>query len=366
MRVLAVTNMYPSAASPWVGTFVEQQIEGLRRLGLKVRVLCLERPHGGVGARTMHFLSGGVRAYSGAGGRIRRLAAEVRPDIVHVMYGGVMAELVTRAVSGTPIVVSFCGADLLGEPAKRLGKQLSIRYGVFASHAAARRADGIVVKSSNLRDALPPGIDPRKVWTIPNGVDLELFKPMDPSACREQLGWKKGPFHVLFPSFPENLVKGFDLAREAVDRLSASGMTVELHTLRDRPHSEIPLWLNACDGLILTSHVEGSPNIVKEALACNRGVVSVDVGDVRERLEGIAGCHVAVATADDLAAKLRIVLGRTGGTRVEGRGRMQELSLARIAERLLGVYREVRQRRSRIAASADAEMVQSTKPAGAR
>ena len=366
MRVLAVTNMYPTAASPWVGTFVEQQIEGLRRLGIEVRVLCLQRPYGGVDAGTLRFLSEGARTYGGAGGRIRRSTAEFRTDIVHVMYGGVMAEVATRAVSNTSIVVSFCGADLLGEPAKRLAKQLSIRYGVFASHAAARRADGIVVKSSNLRDALPRGIDPQKVWTIPNGIDLDLFKPRDPSTCREQLGWKEGPFHVLFPSFPENLCKGFDLAREAVDRLSASGMPVELHTLRDRPHSEIPLWLNACDCLILTSHVEGSPNIVKEALACNRSIVSVDVGDVRERLEGIAGCHMALATADDLAAKLRIVSAHTEGIGVEGRMRMQELSLARIAERLLGVYREVRQRRCRIAASSDAEMVQASKPTGAR
>jgi glycosyltransferase involved in cell wall biosynthesis len=362
MRVLAVTNMYPTAASPWVGTFVEQQIEGLRRIGLEVRVLCLERPNGDADARTMQFLSGGVRAYSGAGGRIRHLAAELRPDIVHVMYGGVMAEVATRAVSDTPIVVSFCGADLLGEPARRLGKRLSIRYGIFASHAAARRADAIVVKSSNLRDALPARIDPRRVWTIPNGIDLDLFKPMDPGGCREQLGWREGSFHVLFPSFPENLCKGFDLAREAVGRLSASGMRVELHTLRDRPHFEIPLWLNACDCLILTSRVEGSPNIVKEALACNRSVVSVDVGDVRERLEGIAGCVVALATADDLAAKLRILLGRAGGARVAGRERVEDLSLERIAERLLGVYRDVLQRRSGIAGSAHAEMDLGSEP----
>src|SRR5512143_1304604 len=117
MRILAVTNMYPTAASPWVGTFVQQQVEGLRRIGLEIRVLVLHRPHGGADARTLQFLSSGIRAYSGAKGRIRRSAAEFQPDIVHVMYGGVMAALATRAVDRTPVVVSFCGSDLLGEPA---------------------------------------------------------------------------------------------------------------------------------------------------------------------------------------------------------------------------------------------------------
>ncbi|MGE5716311.1 MAG: glycosyltransferase [Acidobacteriota bacterium] len=348
MRILAVTNMYPTAASPWVGTFVQQQVEGLRRIGLEIRVLVLHRPHGGADARTLQFLSSGIRAYSGAKGRIRRSAAEFQPDIVHVMYGGVMAALATRAVDRTPVVVSFCGSDLLGEPARRWEKRLSIRYGVLASHAAARRADGIIVKSSNLRQALPAGIDLQKVWTIPNGVDLELFKPLDPGACRRQLGWEEGSFHLLFPSFPENLTKGFDLAREAVGRLGASGLSVELHTLRDRPHTEIPVWLNACDCLVLTSRIEGSPNIVKEALACDRNVVSVDVGDVRERLEGIEGCLMADATADDLAAKLQILLKRPGETRAAGRVRVQDLSLERVGERLLAVYREVLQRRSGI------------------
>jgi teichuronic acid biosynthesis glycosyltransferase TuaC len=348
MRVLAVTNMYPTAASPWVGTFVEQQVEGLRRLGVEVKVLCLQRRYDGVDSGTMQFLFEGVRVYGGAGARIRRLAVEFRPEIVHVMYGGVMAEIATRALAEWPIVVSFCGGDLLGEPAKRLAKRLSIRYGVLASHIAARKADGIVVKSSNLRAALPSWIDRKKVWTIPNGVDLDLFKPMDPKACREQIGWREGPFHLLFPSFPENLCKGFDLAREAVDRLAASGMMVELHTLRDRPHREIPVWLNACDCLLLTSHLEGSPNIVKEALACDRGVVSVDVGDVRQRLAGIPGCFVTSRTAGDLAAKLCVALAGNGadGNRVQGRIRIQELSLERIAERLLDVYREVVKRRA--------------------
>jgi len=345
MRVLAVTNMYPTASAPWSGTFVEQQVEGLRRLGLSVEILLLDRPHGAgaVTAPTLLFLKGAVRAYRGAIKRIRRCAAELKPDLMHVMYGGVTAELATRAVSGLPIVVSFCGGDLLREPAPTAAKRLSIRYGVFASHLAARRADAIVVKSRNLREALPPGIDRRRVWTIPNGVDLERFKPMDPRACRERLGWPEGTFHVLFPSFPEDPRKGFALARAAVERLKTSGIEIELHTLRGRPHEEVPIWLNAGHCLLFASSLEGSPNIVKEALACDRAVVSVDIGDVRERLDGIAGCFLADAAADDLAAKLRLALPEspTEDRRVAGRTRMRELSLERVAERVLAVYREV-------------------------
>jgi len=63
------------------------------------------------------------------------------------------------------------------------------------------------------------------------------------------------------------------------------------------------VWLNASNVLLLTSLHEGSPTVVKEALACGLPVVSVDVGDVAERIEGIEGCHLAVATPETWPAK---------------------------------------------------------------
>ena len=87
--------------------------------------------------------------------------------------------------------------------------------------------------------------------------------------------------------------KRFVLAETAVELLNEGGRDVELHALAGVPHEEVPPWLNAANVVVLTSRDEGSPNAVKEALACDVAVVSVDVGDVRERIESIDGCYIA-------------------------------------------------------------------------
>jgi glycosyltransferase involved in cell wall biosynthesis len=117
------------------------------------------------------------------------------------------------------------------------------------------------------------------------------------------------------------------------------GIRAELHYLRGVPHNKVPVWLNAGDVLLVTSSQEGSPNIVKEALACNLPVVSVDVGDVPERLHGIEGCYLASPEPSDLAAKLSLIRARAN--RIAGRISITELSLERISQRLLNFYEEI-------------------------
>jgi glycosyltransferase involved in cell wall biosynthesis len=114
------------------------------------------------------------------------------------------------------------------------------------------------------------------------------------------------------------------------------GLSTKIHQLKSVPHAEVPIWMNGSDVLLLTSLHEGSPNVVKEALACNLPVVSVDVGDVRERIHGIEGCYVAMPNPNDLASKLALV--HRGDRRVASRVKMQELSLEGIALQLKKVY----------------------------
>ena len=111
---------------------------------------------------------------------------------------------------------------------------------------------------------------------------------------------------------------------------------MELHSLDAVPHDDVPIWLNASHAVVLTSVREGSPNVVKEALACNVPVVSVDVGDVRERVAGIEGCFVADATPSDVSAKLGQALARR--ERITGRERIADLSLPRVAATLREIY----------------------------
>jgi len=327
LRVLAVTNMYPTPTSPFVGTFVEQQVSGLRQIGLSVRTLVLDR------ARK------GMSVYLRTAVNVRSLVEEFDPHIIHVMYGGVMAEIVTRVVSDRATVVSFCGDDLLGTHLSGTVRKLISRYGIVASHKAARRATGIVVKSENLKNALPDDVSRSKVRIIPNGVNLERFKPIDRDLCRRQLGWSDHCLNVIFPANSGDPVKRPELAKAAVEMHKGSGITAQIHHLQGVPHHEVPLWLNAGSVLLLTSLHEGSPNIVKEALACDLPIVSLDIGDVRERIEGIEGCYLALPNPSDLAAKLSLVLA--GPSRINGRTKVEALSLQKIAVRLAKFYKHI-------------------------
>jgi glycosyltransferase involved in cell wall biosynthesis len=95
--------------------------------------------------------------------------------------------------------------------------------------------------------------------------------------------------------------------------------------------------MNASDALILTSLHEGSPTVVKEALACGLPVVSVDVGDVAQRISPVEGCHLAAAEPEELASKLKLV--QRFGSRVKARDQIQDLTLQSIAGNLENFYR---------------------------
>jgi len=327
MRVLAITNLYPSEDAPWNGVFVEQQIQGLVSRGVVVRVLFLDRRGKGPGV------------YLGLVPRLRRELAEFCPQVIHVMYGGVMAQQVTSERGLPPVAVTFHGSDLLGENFSGLWRKLVSRYGVHCSRKAARRAQGVVVVARHLQKALGQDVDQSKVRVIPCGIDLQRFKPLDRSWCQGRLGWAPENFHVLFATSSGDPVKRPELARAAVDQLQKEGRRIQLHVLAGIPNQEVPIWLHASDALLLTSRQEGSPTIVKEALACGLPIVSVDVGDVAERIEGIANCHLAEAELADLTRKLDLVIQRR--ERIDCRQKLHELSLEAVAGKLDRFYQEM-------------------------
>jgi teichuronic acid biosynthesis glycosyltransferase TuaC len=329
MRILAVTNIYPLPRAPGFPSYVEQQIKGLRQIGLDVSVMHVNRHEEG------------MKVYLGLPRQLKAEINRFQPDIVHAMYGGIIAERVTRIVKDRPTIITFHGSDLLGQHLDGSLRRVIAAYGVFASKRSARRADGIVAVSRVLQNALPREIVQTKVRIIPCGIDLERFKPLDRDECRRQLGWNTDCFHVLFPSGPGNSVKRFPLASAAVDLLMRSGVRSELHCLNGVANEQVGVWLNSSDVLLLTSLHEGSPTIVKEALACNIPVVSVDVGDLREQVQNIDGCHLASPTPSDLAAKLCLV--SLGERRLQSRERVHHLSLECIARQLKAFYEEVLQ-----------------------
>jgi teichuronic acid biosynthesis glycosyltransferase TuaC len=327
LRVAVLTNFYPTISCPAQGTFIQQQVLGLRHAGVTVEVLHLDRR------------ANGVMVYRHVVPQLLALVNRFSPDLLHVMYGGVLAYRATRSPLAVPILVSFCGSDLLGDAPNGCFRRIIGGLGVLASQQAAVCADGVIVKSAGLRDALTPAVARDKVWVVSNGIDLNRFRPMEKSACERQLNWRPNTFHVLFASGKDNRIKRIELAEAAIKLLQSSGVPVAFHVMRGVPQEEVPVYLNAADALILTSVHEGSPNIVKEALACNRPVVSVDVGDVRERIAGIDGCYIAEPTPESLSKALEYAF--VGPGVVEGRTRMHTLSLDAVSRDLVHIYQTV-------------------------
>lgn len=243
-------------------------------------------------------------------------------DLVHANYGLTAPAAVTQPIR--PVVISLWGSDLLGE------------FG-WLSRLCARFADAVIVMSSRMAAALSTSTP---TYVIPHGVDTDLFSPQPRAQAREAVGWDRTGKHVLFPYPTARDVKDFPRAQRVVAAVQRElDDPVTLHTVTGLEHDRMPQFMNAADALLLTSKHEGSPATVKEALACNRPVISTDVGDVAERLAGVE--YSAVCRTDaELVESLRWVL-ESGELASNGRAAVSDMSLEATAEQIRAVYQTV-------------------------
>lgn len=328
MKVLVVTNMWPSADRPHWGAFVKSQADSLAAAGC---------------TNTLYEIAGwrSTREYLRALEAIPRAAAACGAELVHAHYGlsGAAAMRVRL-----PLVVSFCGDDLLGRPDAHGRLSFKSRALIPLSHWAARRADGVIVKSAEMARALP-GV--REVEVIANGVDLTRFVREPREAARAALGWPAEGAILLFAADPAEERKNWPLAVAVRDALAARGLTVRLEAVHHRPQSDMVRAMSAADVLLLPSYHEGSPNVVKEAMAMDLPVVAAPVGDCAERLREVTPSAVAerdVQAFTEATARVLAAGGRSNGREVIAR----TLSLEAVAQRVLGVYtRAVTRYRSR-------------------
>lgn len=320
LRVLMVTSEWPTAERPSDVPYLVEQVQDLRRVGAEVELFAFRG-----GARPSRYLE--------AWRRLRRQYDLRRFDVVHAQFG---QSAVVAWPCPAPLVVTFHGSDLAGLVSAD-GRYTARGWLLRAiSRWAARRASRVILVSRSLAQFLPHSV-PHEL--VPCGVDLERFVPQPKHRARAILGLPADRRLVLFAADPANPIKRFGLARQAVAALSEN-LAAELLVLNGAPPAQVPLFMSAADALILTSTHEGSPMVVKEALACNLPVVSVSVGDVAERIQGVAGCVLCTDdSARALAAALEIVLAEP--TRAQGRESVVDLDGSRVAERILSVYRSV-------------------------
>jgi glycosyltransferase involved in cell wall biosynthesis len=319
-RVLVVANLWPYEADPSYGCFVKAQMESLRSLGVDYDVLFIN----GRESRWNY-----LRALLQLWQRLRTH----RYDLIHAHMG--LSGLVARCQISVPLVVSFMGFDVTG---KFKGSDHITAFGRFyqvSSFLLARLASAVIVKTAELKRRLK--LEAAQV--IPNGVDLDLFRPADQAEARRSLGLDPQKKLVLFPYDPQRPEKRFDLVESAVGRARQAIPELEILRVSAVPQSRMPLYMNAADVLVLASQSEGSPNTVKEAMATNLPVITVDVGDTAELIGQTEGCHFVSRDCEEMAAKIVEVCRR--GMRTRGRERIATLSMENVARQIVQVYSNV-------------------------
>lgn len=322
LKVLAVLTSN-RRHSPIAQVWAKRQINSLQALGLDVdHQFMVER-------RSLWQL---IRL----GVSLRRHIRRQKPDLVHVHWGS-SAALVTVLFSPRPVVVSFCGSDLLGNYNSRGKRTWSGRLSSLLSKLASLKAARIITKTEELKHSLW-----KLVWDktdiIPNGVDMEFFAPMPQSEARRRLGWEHNQPAVLFINRDGAWVKDPLLARAAYNRARELAPELKLVWGERLPPEDMPLYYNAADVLLLTSRHEGSNNTIKEALACGLPVVATRCGDVEERLAGVTPGGVCDRSVDELGCKL--AEATRSRQRSNGRDQISDLSLEKVALRVLDCYRE--------------------------
>jgi glycosyltransferase involved in cell wall biosynthesis len=312
MKVLIVTNMYPTPQKPASGTFVKEQVESLKKEGVDIDVFYFD------GSK---HKSAYIWALFSFWGKILRN----HYDLIHAHY--VFSGIIARAQLLYPVILTHHGLEVF------------TTWQRFPSKWITPLVDRAIVVSNEQKNALKS----KNIEVIPCGIDLELFKPVPRDQARAKLKLSLTKKYVVWAGNYLRPEKRFDLVMATIALAKENDPAIELLLVSGKPHDEVPLYMNAADVLLLVSDAEGSPMAVKEAMACNLPVVSVPVGDVAEVIGETAGCYLCNQQPEDIAEKLHQALSFPGRTR--GRERMVHLDEGVIAMKILNVYHQVYQDR---------------------
>ena len=309
--------------------FIEEQITALQQNGVEI---------------VRYGVTGkGIIGYLRELSALRRVIRAERPDIIHAHYGlcGLLANLQRMA----PVVTTYHGSDINVPSILRISK-IAMRQSAHNIFVSARSM-AIAFRLSPLASRLK-----KRSALLPCGVNLTDDQLLSRSEARKALGIAEQEQIVLFAGAFDNAVKDAPLAQEALSfasrltsdsapasRLSPFASNLILQELRGFSRAEVNCWMCAANALLMTSKSEGSPQVIKEAMACGCPIVSVDVGDVTERVSGVEGCYVVhTREPKDIAEALQKALAFEGKT--NGRDRILKMGLSneQVAQRLIAIY----------------------------
>lgn len=302
MKVLVVARCKNGRYAP----FITEQVEAIEKQGVECQYF------GVVGK--------GIIGYFRQIPKLKKAIRDYHPDIIHAHYG--LCGLLANYQRKVPVVTTYHGSDINDPRVLRLSKK-----------AIKRSRFNIFVSQKNVDIAKPTD----NFALIPCGINLEDYPIIKKADARHQMGLSPYKQYVLFAGAFDNLVKNASLAKETMDLVPEA----ELVELKGYSRPQVAILMQAVDAFLLTSITEGSPQVIKEAMACGCPIVSVDVGDVRERIDGIDGCFISSRNPKDLASCIKKALaynGRTlGRDSVENNGLLNEF----IASRIISIYKSL-------------------------
>jgi glycosyltransferase involved in cell wall biosynthesis len=288
---------------------VEQQKRSLEDLGIDVDVLFFD------GMRNrLNYLIGALRVFWDV--QIRR-----RYDLLHAHYG--FSGVVARMQMSCPVIVTFRGSDVLTQRERPV------------SQWVANKVERVIVMTKEMKRVLGRN----DALVLPYGLDMDTFKPRPQDDARRELNLPLDVPLILFPYDPQRRIKRFDLVLQAVTILSEKFLGIKVLVIHDKPQKVVATYMNACDVMILASESEGAPGAIREAMACNLPIVSVDVGDVADLIRVVDGCYICERNPSSIAAEVTKVL--TLRKRSTGCTVASQFDIKRTAATLLTVYNQV-------------------------
>ena len=310
MKILVcVSGNAPGYTFERTQVFVYEQIESVKRLDSSMDY------------RVFPIVGKGIKGYLASLKELKRVIKEYQPDIVHAHCGHVGAQAVLQR--RVPVVTTFHGSDVNSRKMRPI-----------ASFASLLSCESFFVSKKLMKTLCIKG---RHNSIIPCGVDRGIFHPRDKEDCKKQLGIDKN--YILFASDFENSVKNPTLAKAVATHFP----DLELREIKNRSREEVSQLINGAELVLMTSFTEGSPQIIKETIACGQRVVSVDVGDVKEQIEGLRNCRVCDADETKLMVAVREVLNEP----VESGKVADKYDIGLIAKTILNKYYTIIQRYGR-------------------
>ena len=279
------------------------------------------------GAEVEYFgvIGKGWTGYLSCRKKLIKKIEECKPDLIHAHFGlcGLLANLQWKL----PLVTTFHGSDIQSSTMIRCLSRLAMylsKYNIFVLKSMPDRV----------------GYKKKNYSVVPCGVNLSVFKPMDMVEARKRLNWNTKDIYVLFAGRFDNPVKNPLWAKKCI----ALAGNCKLIELKGYKRIEVNLLMNACNLLLVTSISEASPQVVKEAMACNHPIVSTDVGDVRSVFGETKGCYITSRNEVDCVEQIRKAIRFSMKySQTDGRGRVIDLGLDihEIAQKIISLYKQL-------------------------